>query len=105
MEQTLWEAIHTLPLKRSLHHFKKLNLFMPSEEQFQWIDGKKTFEKIDRYTRTMIWLFKMLKDYADTGRFNGARIIDELSYNGNEFGIDYYYRHPRSYARRGIESP
>jgi len=29
----------------------------------------------------MIWLFKMLKDYADTGHFNGSKIIDELSYN------------------------
>ena len=29
----------------------------------------------------MIWLFKMLKDFSEDGRFDGARIIDELSYN------------------------
>ena len=27
-----------------------------------------------------------------------------FDYLGNEFGIEYYYRHPRSYARRGVFS-
>ena len=27
-----------------------------------------------------------------------------FDYLGNEFGLEYYYRHPRSYARRGIFS-
>ena len=36
---------------------------------------------ISRHTRSIVWLFKMLSDYADHGRFDGAKIIDELSYN------------------------
>lgn len=58
-----------------------LNLFMPSEQDFISVGTVKTLDKISRHTRTMIWLFKMLKDYADTGHFNGSKIIDELSYN------------------------
>ena len=59
-----------------------LLLFMPSESDFVVdSDGVKALKKIGRHERTMIWLFKMLKDYADNGRFNGNRIIDELSYN------------------------
>ena len=50
-----------------------LNLFMPNDI--------KDINTITRHTRTMIWLFKMLFDYANNGRFDGARIIDELSYN------------------------
>lgn len=50
-----------------------LNLFMPDEQL--------EFTKINRHTRTMVWLFKMLLDYAENGRFNGKAIIDELSYN------------------------
>ena len=50
-----------------------LNLFMPSENE--------TYTTITRHTRTMIWLFKMLKDYCENGRFDGEKIIDGLSYN------------------------
>lgn len=50
-----------------------LNLFMPAE-------GEKIC-KITRHIRTMIWLFKMLSDYAEFGWFKGRSIIDELSYN------------------------
>lgn len=58
-----------------------LNLFLPSEDDFIEVDGIKTLSDISRHTRAMIWLFKMLKDYADTGHFDGAKIIDLLSYN------------------------
>lgn len=37
--------------------------------------------KITRQLRTLIWLFKMLYDFARDGQVNHARIIDTLSYN------------------------
>ncbi len=37
--------------------------------------------KITRQTRTAIWLFKMLLDIKQRGRFNHQEIIDNLSYN------------------------
>jgi type II restriction enzyme len=37
--------------------------------------------KITRQTRTVIWLFKMLSDINQNGRFNHEEIIDTLSYN------------------------
>lgn len=54
-------------------NFGMLNLFMPDEDE-----GYRT---ITRHTRTMIWLFKMLQEYAENGRFDGRKIIDSLSYN------------------------
>lgn len=54
-------------------NFGMLNLFMPTENE--------ECRSISRHTRTMIWLFKMLFDYAQSGRFDGNKIIDELSYN------------------------
>lgn len=37
--------------------------------------------KITRHTRTAIWLYKMLLDYAENGHFDYRRIIDSLSYH------------------------
>ncbi len=37
--------------------------------------------KITRQLRTLIWLFKMLDDFAKDGQVHHARIIDTLSYN------------------------
>jgi len=37
--------------------------------------------KITRQIRTIIWLFKMLYDFANQGQINHHKIIDELSYN------------------------
>lgn len=54
-------------------NFGMLNLFMPTEGD--------ALTKITRHTRTMIWLFKMLLDYSENGRFNGQATIDGLSYN------------------------
>ncbi len=59
-----------------------LMLFMPQEEDFSTLpSGKRFLKKITRHSRSMIWLFKMLKDYADYGQFNGAQVIDSMSYN------------------------
>jgi len=38
-------------------------------------------KKITRQTRTAIWLFKMLLDIKEKGKFNHEEIIDNLSYN------------------------
>ncbi|HNI44990.1 MAG: HindVP family restriction endonuclease [Chitinophagales bacterium] len=37
--------------------------------------------RITRQVRTIIWLFKMLYDFAKQGQINHHKIIDELSYN------------------------
>jgi HindVP restriction endonuclease len=37
--------------------------------------------RITRQVRTIIWLFKMLFDFAKRGQINHHKIIDELSYN------------------------
>lgn len=59
-----------------------LLLFMPSENDFITnSEGTQVLKSIGRHERTMIWLYKMLKDYADNGRFDGKRIIDEMSFN------------------------
>ncbi|MCK5872661.1 MAG: HindVP family restriction endonuclease, partial [Methylococcales bacterium] len=34
-----------------------------------------------RQTRTAIWLYKMLKDFIEYGKFDHEKIIDSLSYN------------------------
>ncbi len=53
--------------------FGMLNLFFPEK------DAELT--SITRHTRSMVWLYKMLWDYGNNGHFDGAKIIDELSYN------------------------
>ncbi len=53
--------------------FGMLNLFFPEENV--------ELTSISRHTRSMIWLYKMLWDYCNCGNFDGAAIIDELSYN------------------------
>jgi hypothetical protein len=42
---------------------------------------KSNANKITRQTRTAIWLFKMLADTSQYGKFNHEEIIDNLSYN------------------------
>ena len=59
-----------------------LMLFMPQEEDFSVSPAcNKFLKKITRHSRSMIWLFKMLKEYASYGQFNGAQVIDAMSYN------------------------
>ncbi len=40
-----------------------------------------TNANLTRQQRTLIWLYKMLLDYCQQGRFNHTEIIDRLSYN------------------------
>ena len=54
-------------------NFGMLNLFMPSFNS--------EVNTISRHTRSIVWLFKMLSDFSENGRFDGSKIIDELSYN------------------------
>ena len=42
---------------------------------------KNKISKINRQVRTVIWLYKMLLDFSQTGQFDNEKIIDELSYN------------------------
>lgn len=37
--------------------------------------------KINRQTRTLVWVTKMLLEFAQTGQFHHEQIIDKLSYN------------------------
>ena len=37
--------------------------------------------RINRQTRTVVWLYRMLLDIKKTGQFDHEKIIDELSYN------------------------
>lgn len=54
-------------------NFGMLKLFIPSKDE--------KLTSIGRHTRSMVWLFKMLLDYAQNGHFDGAAIINKLSYN------------------------
>lgn len=45
------------------------------------INMLKYLRNIKRYTRTVIWLFKMLYDFGIYGSFDRKKIIDSLSYN------------------------
>jgi hypothetical protein len=52
---------------------------------------------IDRPTRTLIWLFKMLYDLSSDQLFNPKKIIDQLSYNTKNdkaFAVSGRYTHP-----------
>ena len=44
-------------------------------------DSNPSMTKINRQTRTAIWLFRMLQEIATKGKFNHEEIIDSLSYN------------------------
>lgn len=68
-------------------NFGMLNLFMP-------VEGER-LKTISRHTRTMIWLFRMLSEYAEKGRFNGDKIIYESSYNT---------RNDKAFASNGLRT-
>lgn len=53
--------------------------------------------RITRQIRTIIWLFKMLYDFSESGQFNHAKIIDQLSYNTKNdkaFAVSGAVTHP-----------
>ena len=63
-----------------------LDIFVWSDAGFSHFISKvakkePTVNKIDRQTRTAIWLYKMLKDFIKHGKFDHEEIIDKLSYN------------------------
>ena len=43
------------------------------------LSGKQ--KSINRQTRTLIWIYKMLYEFVQNGRFNPAVIIDRCAYN------------------------
>ncbi|MDQ7091039.1 MAG: HindVP family restriction endonuclease [Methylococcales bacterium] len=63
-----------------------LDVFVWSDAGFSYFISKiaskdPNANKITRQTRTAIWLYKMLKDFNEHGKFNHKEIIDSLSYN------------------------
>jgi hypothetical protein len=57
---------------------------------------KVTKKDITRQIRTIVWLFKMLYDFAQNGQINHAQIIDELSYqtrNDKAFAVSGQITH------------
>ncbi len=57
----------------------------------------KAITKINRQIRTVIWLYKMLYEFSQTGQFDHHRIIDELSYNTKNdkaFAVNGSVTHP-----------
>ena len=53
--------------------FSISKLFLP--------DINRTITSINRQTRTLVWLTKMILDYLKNEKFEGIKIIDELSFN------------------------
>jgi HindVP restriction endonuclease len=63
-----------------------LDVFVWSDSAFCYFISKIVrsaigMERITRQARSIIWLFKMLSDIKQYGRFNHQHIIDTLSYN------------------------
>ncbi len=63
-----------------------LDIFVWSDAGFSYfiskIANKNTdANRITRQTRAAIWLYKMLSDFCNKGKFNHEEIIDNLSYN------------------------
>lgn len=63
-----------------------LDVFFWSDSAFihfitEITDKNPNATKINRQTRTAVWLFRMLLDISTNGKFNHHKIIDDLSYN------------------------
>jgi hypothetical protein len=44
-------------------------------------DARQVPQRVDRPTRSLIWLIRMLYEYGHHGRFDSKTIIDSLTYN------------------------
>jgi hypothetical protein len=58
---------------------------------------QKKIDKISRTVRTIVWLYKMLLDFSESGQFNHQQISDELSYNTKNdkaFAVSGRITHP-----------
>lgn len=78
-----------------------LNLFMPNDTpnlaNIKYYTDKTGNVSIDRHTRTMVWLYKMLLDYSDYGAFDRERIIGAMLYgpkNDKAFSSNGAKTHP-----------
>ncbi len=80
--QPVWKTIGISPVLTD----KCLDIFVWSDAGFSNFISKianknPDANSITRQTRTVIWLYKMLTDYCDKGKFDHEDIIDSLSYN------------------------
>lgn len=80
--QPIWKTIGKSPVLAD----QCLDIFVWSDAGFANFISKianknPEANNITRQTRTAIWLYKMLKDYCNNGRFDHEKIIDRLSYN------------------------
>lgn len=80
--QPIWKTMGKSPTLAD----KCLDIFVWSDAGFSNFISKiannnPDANSITRQTRTAIWLYKMLKDYCDNGKFDHKDIIDSLSYN------------------------
>jgi len=80
--QPIWKTVGKSPELAK----QCLDIFVWSDAGFSNFISKianknTTAKKITRQTRTTIWLYKMLKDFKDNGKFDHELIIDTLSYN------------------------
>ncbi len=80
--QPVWKTIGKSPVLAN----KCLDIFVWSDAGFTNFISKianknPSANSITRQTRTAIWLYKMLNDFCDNGKFDHKEIIDNLSYN------------------------
>jgi hypothetical protein len=72
--------------KSSKLHYDCLDIFMWSNLAFTqlFMDAAQkdiTINKISRHQRCVVWVIKMLYDYAKTGKIDYANILDQISFN------------------------
>lgn len=78
--QPVWKTLAKSPKLAD----KCLDVFVWSNFAFTrlFIDASKNLNgKINRQSRSLIWLFKMLYDFSESDQINHSKIIDELSFN------------------------
>lgn len=80
--QPIWKTIGKSPTLAD----QCLDIFVWSDAGFlnfisNIANNNPNANSVTRQTRTVIWLYKMLKDYCDNGKFDHEDIIDSLSYN------------------------
>ena len=72
-------------------NFSLIELFIHNARQ------QKNIDKIQRPERTIVWLYKMLLDFSESGQFNHQSISDELTYNTKNdkaFAVSGKVTHP-----------
>jgi hypothetical protein len=86
--------------KKPILHQNAFDIFVWSNFAFTRLFFYVTDEplkRISRQARSIVWLMKMLIDYAQDGRINHTRIIDELSHatkNDKAFSVPGRITHP-----------